>query len=84
MESNNSVSGGGYIEKVNQAFFIRGEGLVSSLEDIRNIVVKNEGGVPIYIKDIATVDFGSAIRFGAITGRRKSFRSGNDAKRCEL
>jgi cobalt-zinc-cadmium resistance protein CzcA len=68
LESNNSVSGGGYIEKVNQAFFIRGEGLVASLDDIRNIVVKNESGVPIYIKDIASVDFGSAIRFGAITG----------------
>ena len=68
LESNNSVSGGGYIEKVNQAFFIRGEGLVSSLEDIENIVVKNDNGVPIYIKDVANVDFGSAIRFGAITG----------------
>ena len=68
LESNNSVSGGGYIEKVNQAYFIRGEGLVSSLEDIRNIVIKNKDGIPIYIKDIAIVDFGSAIRFGAITG----------------
>ena len=68
LESNNSVSGGGYIEKVNQAFFIRGEGLVSSLEDIRNIVVENDDGIPIYIKDVATVGFGSAIRFGAITG----------------
>ncbi len=68
LESNNSVSGGGYIEKVNQAFFIRGEGLVSSLEDIRNIVVKNDDVIPIYIKDVATVGFGSAIRFGAITG----------------
>lgn len=68
LESNNSVSGGGYIEKVNQAFFIRGEGLVSSLDDIRNIVVKNDNGTPIYIKDVATVGFGSAIRFGAITG----------------
>lgn len=68
LESNNSVSGGGYIEKVNQAYFIRGEGLVSSLEDIRNIVIVNKDGIPIYIKDIANVDFGSAIRFGAITG----------------
>ncbi|TLP77258.1 CusA/CzcA family heavy metal efflux RND transporter [Maribacter sp. ACAM166] len=68
VESNNSVSGGGYIEKVNQAYFIRGEGLVTSLEDIRNIVVKNKNGIPIYIKDVATVGFGSAIRFGAITG----------------
>lgn len=68
LEMNNSVSGGGYIEKVNQAFFIRGEGLISSLEDINNIVVKNSNGMPIYIKDVAKVGFGSAIRFGAITG----------------
>lgn len=68
LEMNNSVSGGGYIEKVNEAFFIRGEGLVSTLDDIRNIVVKNDNGLPIYIKDVANVGFGSATRFGAITG----------------
>ncbi|MCL4119608.1 UNVERIFIED_CONTAM: hypothetical protein GTU68_020541, partial [Idotea baltica] len=68
LEMNNSVTGGGYIEKVNQAYFIRGEGLVESLDDIKNIVVKNDGGIPIYIKDVADVGFGSAIRFGAITG----------------
>ena len=67
LEKNNSVAGGGYIEKNNQAFFIRGEGLVTSLEDIENIVVKNDG-VPIYVKDIAKVGFGHATRFGAITG----------------
>jgi cobalt-zinc-cadmium resistance protein CzcA len=67
LEKNNSVAGGGYIEKTNKAFFIRGEGLVSSLSDIENIVVKNQG-LPIYIKDIAKVGFGSATRFGAITG----------------
>lgn len=68
LEKNNSVSGGGYIEKVNQAYFIRGEGLVTSLEDIGNIVVKHDGNIPIYVKDVAEVGFGSAIRFGAITG----------------
>ncbi|MUU78589.1 CusA/CzcA family heavy metal efflux RND transporter [Winogradskyella endarachnes] len=67
LEKNNSVAGGGYIEKTDKAFFIRGEGLVKSLEDVGNIVVKNEG-TPIYIKDIAEVGFGSATRFGAITG----------------
>ncbi|MCF6294334.1 MAG: CusA/CzcA family heavy metal efflux RND transporter [Flavobacteriaceae bacterium] len=67
LEKNNSVAGGGYIEKTNEAFFIRGEGLVTSLNDIENIVVKNDG-LPIYIKDIAKVGFGSATRFGAITG----------------
>ena len=67
LELNNSVTGGGYIEKVNQAYFIRGEGLATSLEDIENIVVKNENSIPIYIKDVAKVGFGSATRFGAIT-----------------
>jgi len=68
LENNNSVAGGGYIEKTNQAFFIRGEGLITSLTDIENIVVKNVDGIPIFIKNIANVGFGSATRFGAITG----------------
>ncbi|CAM4335190.1 CusA/CzcA family heavy metal efflux RND transporter [Zobellia nedashkovskayae] len=68
VEMNNSISGGGYIEKVNQAYFIRGEGLVASLKDIGDIVIKNDGNLPIYIKDVANVGFGSATRFGAITG----------------
>ena len=68
LENNNSVAGGGYIEKVNQAYFIRGDGLVGSFDDIRNIVVINKNGVPIYIKDVAEVGVGSAMRFGAITG----------------
>ncbi|MDY0780974.1 CusA/CzcA family heavy metal efflux RND transporter [Tenacibaculum sp. IB213877] len=68
LEKNNSVAGGGYIEKTNEAFFVRGEGLVSSLKDIENIVVSNNNGLPIYIKDVAKVGYGSATRFGAITG----------------
>ena len=68
LEKNNSIAGGAYIEKVNQSYFIRGEGKVKSLEDIENIVVKNSSGLPVYIKNIATVNFGHANRFGAITG----------------
>src|SRR5690554_2492280 len=68
LEQNNSISGGGYIERSNQAYFIRGEGLITSLEDIGNIAVKNESGFPVYIKDIAKVQYGNAMRFGAITG----------------
>ncbi|WP_339922520.1 CusA/CzcA family heavy metal efflux RND transporter [uncultured Cyclobacterium sp.] len=68
LEKNNSIAGGGYIEKTNQAYFIRGEGLASSLEDIENIVIENRNGVPIFIRDVAEVGFGKATRFGAITG----------------
>ncbi|MCF8274426.1 MAG: CusA/CzcA family heavy metal efflux RND transporter [Flavobacteriaceae bacterium] len=68
LEKNNSIAGGGYIEKGNESYFIRGEGLVTSLEDIENTVVTTREGVPVYIKDIAKVGFGYANRFGAITG----------------
>ncbi len=65
---NNSIAGGGYIEKDDQAYFIRGEGAVSSLADIGHIVVDVREGIPIYVKDIAEVNTGFATRFGAITG----------------
>ena len=68
LEQNNSVAGGGYIEKTNESYFVRGEGLIKSIDDIENIVIKNVEGVPVLIKDVAQVNYGSANRFGAITG----------------
>ena len=68
LEKNNSIAGGGYIEKTNQAYFVRGEGLANSIEDIENIVIENRNGTPVFIRDVATVGFGKATRFGAITG----------------
>ena len=67
LEVNNQNTGGAYIEKNHQANFIRGEGLVRSLEDIKKITVKNINNIPVTIGDIATVQFGSAIRYGALT-----------------
>jgi cobalt-zinc-cadmium resistance protein CzcA len=71
LEANNSISGGSYIEKVNQSYFIRGDGQVKSIEDIENIVVKNVNGTPILIKNLAKVKFGHANRYGAITANGK-------------
>ncbi len=71
LEANNSISGGSYIEKTNQSYFIRGDGQVKSVQDIENIVVKNVNGLPILMKDIATVQFGHANRYGAITANGK-------------
>jgi cobalt-zinc-cadmium resistance protein CzcA len=68
LEKNNAVVGGGYIEKGNQSYFIRGEGLTKSFEDIENIVVTNRDGIPVLIRDVAKVQLGHATRFGAITG----------------
>ncbi|MEL1240244.1 CusA/CzcA family heavy metal efflux RND transporter [Flavobacterium flavipallidum] len=68
LENNNGIAGGAYIEKVNQSYFIRAEGKTKSLEDIGNIVVTNQNGLPILIKNVAEIRFGHANRFGAITG----------------
>lgn len=68
VSKNNSVAGGGYIEKNEQSYFVRGEGLVGSLQDIENIVLDNRDGIPVYVKDVGEVHFGYANRFGAITG----------------
>ncbi|WP_336068004.1 CusA/CzcA family heavy metal efflux RND transporter [Mesoflavibacter sp. CH_XMU1404-2] len=67
LEANNKNTGGAYIEKNHQANFIRGEGLVRNLNDIKKIVIKNENGVPITVNDVADVRFGSAVRYGALT-----------------
>ncbi len=71
LESNNQNTGGAYIEKNHQAYFIRGEGLAKNKTDIEQIVVKNQNGSPITIKDIAKVQEGTAIRYGALTENGK-------------
>lgn len=67
LKKNNANTGGSYIEKNRQAYFVRGQGLTRSLEDIRNIVLKSDGPVPLQIGDVATVQYGHAPRFGAFT-----------------
>ncbi|MFC5411464.1 CusA/CzcA family heavy metal efflux RND transporter [Larkinella bovis] len=65
---NNQNTGGAYIDKKPNAYFIRSEGLVGSLADIARIVVRRtKTGVPVLIRDVATVQFGSATRYGALT-----------------
>ncbi|MFA5815961.1 MAG: CusA/CzcA family heavy metal efflux RND transporter [Bacteroidales bacterium] len=66
LEKNNENTGSAYIDKKPTAYFIRGIGLVKTIEDIEKIVVKTTGsGIPILIRDIATVQYGSATRYGA-------------------
>jgi cobalt-zinc-cadmium resistance protein CzcA len=64
---NNQNSGGSYIEKDQTAYYIRTEGLATSLSDIENIKVSNTPNTPVFVKNIAKVGFGSAKRFGAMT-----------------
>ncbi len=67
LEQNNQNTGGAYIEKAQEALFIRGVGLVKTLEDVRNIVIKNNEGIPVLIRNVAEIRFGSSVRYGAMT-----------------
>lgn len=68
LENNNQNTGGAYIEKQATVLYIRSEGLIGGLQDISRISVKNTGnGTPLFIKDVAEVRLGSAIRYGAMT-----------------
>ncbi|WP_420457810.1 CusA/CzcA family heavy metal efflux RND transporter [Neolewinella sp.] len=67
LSRSNENSGGAYIEKNPRTYYIRTDGLTGSLEDIGNIVVDVRQGRPILIRDLGTVRFGSAPRYGAAT-----------------
>ncbi len=71
LEENNQNTGGAYIEKNYQANFIRGEGLMRSIDDIKNTHVANIDGQPVFIRDVAEVKFGSFVQYGAFTKNGK-------------
>ncbi|MFA6544128.1 MAG: efflux RND transporter permease subunit [Limisphaerales bacterium] len=58
--------GGKVIEENGMEFVVRGLGLVKSLADLENVVLMERGGIPIYLKDIATVQLGGDFRRGTL------------------
>ncbi len=67
LENNNQNTGGAYINKSPNAYFIRSEGLITKIEDIEKIVIKTKNKIPVLVKDVATVQFGNSVRYGAAT-----------------
>jgi len=63
---NNANSGGGILPSYDEQYLIRGVGLIRSVQDIENIVLKEAGTTPVFIRDVATVKIGAAVRVGAI------------------
>jgi cobalt-zinc-cadmium resistance protein CzcA len=65
---NNANVGGAYIEHGSEQYLLRGIGLVESIDDIANIVVKTgKEGVPVYVRDLGEVVIGATVRQGAVT-----------------
>ncbi len=63
---NNANSGGGVLPQGAEAFLVRGIGLIRDLDDIRSIVLKEVGAIPVYIRDVAEVTIGEEVRAGAM------------------
>jgi heavy metal efflux system protein len=64
LANNNVNAGGGFIEEGQQQINVRAVGLVSSVQDIEQTVLKAQNGVPILVKDIAVVTQGPKVRLG--------------------
>jgi len=67
VKSNNLNVGAQFIEKNDEEFIVRSVGLVKDLEDIENIVIKTKDGTPVYLKQLADVKIGGAVRRGVQT-----------------
>lgn len=67
LEKNNANTGGSYMEENASQYYIRGLGVVKNISDISNITIKNIGGMPVKVGDVADVREGHATRFGAVT-----------------
>jgi cobalt-zinc-cadmium resistance protein CzcA len=64
LSTNNSNAGGGFYSQGGQFYYIRGLGLVKTTEDIGNVLVATNDGIPTYVKDVAKVEIGDAVRLG--------------------
>ena len=64
IERNNSNAGGSTIIRGDMSYVVRGVGLVRDLQDLGNIVVKSDKGIPIYIKDLGELKYGNLERKG--------------------
>ena len=86
LANNNANASGNILALRYEQYLIRGVGLIASLEDIRNIVLREMNGVPVYVRDVADVTFGGEVRQGAsikngdtesVTGIVMMLRGGN-------
>ncbi|RQP21853.1 efflux RND transporter permease subunit [Piscinibacter terrae] len=67
LSANNRQVGGQYVNVGREQYLVRGLGMASSAADLGNIMVVSRAGVPVYVRDVAEVREGPAVRFGAVT-----------------
>jgi heavy metal efflux system protein len=63
---NNANAGGNVLERHGERAIVRGLGLIKTVNDIESIIVKESGGTPVFVRDVAEVRIGHAVRHGAM------------------
>ncbi len=64
--NNNANFGGSYIEHAEQQYTVRGLGRAENIDDLGNIVVSTTNGVPVLLKQVATIKTDALPRHGAV------------------
>jgi cobalt-zinc-cadmium resistance protein CzcA len=78
IQNSNQNLGASFIVRGDEEFIVRSLGLIKDLDDIRYITVRTHNGTPIYVKDVANVEFGKGIRRGFATlNGEKEVAAGN-------
>jgi heavy metal efflux system protein len=76
LEKGNANTGAAYIERYGQSYFIRGVGLATSKMDLENAFIKSNGGLSVAVRDVATIEEGNAVRFGAMVDHKSEVVGG--------
>jgi len=79
VQNTNINVGGDMIMQNDQAFVVRGIGLLNDIEEIKNIIVENNNGVPLLVKDVATVEISNVPRLGWI-GRSDGYNNADGTR----
>lgn len=65
LERNNASTGAGFLEQKGESYVVRADGRLETIGQIANVVLKTRSGIPIYVKDVATVELGKELRTGS-------------------
>jgi cobalt-zinc-cadmium resistance protein CzcA len=70
LNTNNRNVGASFLERGGEEYLVRGYGWINQheqgIEDIRNIIVANQNGTPVYVRDLAEIKFGAEIKRGTL------------------
>lgn len=65
LERNNTSTGAGFLEQKGESYVVRADGRLEDIKQIENVVLSTRGGIPLYIKDVASVELGKELRTGS-------------------